>query len=99
MLSAYRRNLCALPIFIAALALSAQAQFTLVQISTDNFTNSDSVHKTEVEPDSFAWGSTIVNAYHVARRPGSIGWGSADVGFSTSTDGGKTWTYGYLPGL
>jgi hypothetical protein len=94
-----RSNICALVIFITTLVLSAHAQFTLVQISTDNFTNSDSVHKTEVEPDSFAWGSTIVMTYHVARRPGSIGWGSADVGFSTSTDGGKTWVYGYLPGL
>src|SRR5579871_2890076 len=82
-----------------ALAPNASAQYTLKQVSVDNFTNSDSVHKTEVEPASFAWGSTIVFTYHVARRPGSIGWGSADVGFSTSTDGGKTWTYGYLPGL
>jgi len=78
---------------------SAQAQFTLKQVSIDRFANTDSVHKTEVEPASFSWGSTIVFTYHVARRPGSIGWGSADVGFSTSTDGGKTWTYGYLPGL
>ena len=77
----------------------ASAQFTLQQISVDNFSNSDSVHKTEVEPATFSWGSTIVSAFHVARRPGSIGWGSADVGFSTSTDGGKTWTYGNLPGL
>jgi hypothetical protein len=99
MLSVSRRNICALVIFIAALVLSAHAQFTLVKVSTDNFTNADSVHQTEVEPDSFAWGSTIVMAYHVARRPGSIGWGSADVGFSTSADGGKTWVYGYLPGL
>jgi hypothetical protein len=96
---ASRRNICALVVLFAALALSAQAQYTLVKISTDNFTNSDSVHKTEVEPDSFAWGNTIVMTYHVARRPGSVGWGSADVGFSTSLDGGKTWTYGYLPGL
>lgn len=85
--------------FGLALTTSAHAQFTLKQVSVDNFTNSDSVHKTEVEPASFAWGSTIVFTYHVARRPGSIGWGSADVGFSTSTDGGKTWTYGYLPAL
>lgn len=76
-----------------------QAQHTVVQISVDRFKNSDSVHRTEVEPDTFAWGSTIVSAFHVARRPGSIGWGSADVGFSTSTDGGLTWTYGYLPYL
>ncbi len=83
----------------AGLSAADNAQFTLKQVSVDNFKNSDSVHKTEVEPASFAWGSTIVFTYHVARRPGSIGWGSADVGYSTSTDAGKTWTYGYLPGL
>jgi hypothetical protein len=81
------------------LVTPAQAQFTLVKLSTDKFTNSDSVHRTEVEPDFFSWGNTIVGTFHVARVPGSIGWGSADVGWSTSTDGGKTWTYGILPGL
>jgi hypothetical protein len=70
-----------------------------VRISSDNLTNTDSDHKTEVEPNSFAWGNTIVSAFHVARRPGTIGWGSGDVGFSTSTDGGKTWHFGDLPGL
>ena len=82
-----------------ALALPARAQTGLAKISTDTFTNSDSDHKTEVEPDTFAWGNTIVSAFHIARRPGSIGWGSADVGFSTSTNGGATWKYGSLPGL
>jgi hypothetical protein len=82
-----------------SLALPAQAQITTVRISVDTLTNTDSDHKTEVEPDTFAWGDTIVSAFHVARRPGSIGWGSGDVGFSTSTNGGKTWTYGDLPGL
>lgn len=84
---------------ITLLATPAHAQFTLVQISTDKFTNSDSDHKTEVEPDTFSWGSTIVSAFHIARRPGSIGWGSADVGYATSTNGGTSWKYGYLPGL
>ena len=73
-----------------ALAWPAGAQNSIVRISTDTLTNTDSVHKTEVEHDSFAWGNTIVSAFHVARRPGSIGWGSGDVGFSTSTDGGLT---------
>jgi len=82
-----------------ALSAPARAQYQLVQVSTDKFTNTDSDHKTEVEPHTFSWGSTIVSAYHVARRPGSIGWGSADIGFSTSTNGGSTWTYGYLPGM
>jgi hypothetical protein len=76
-----------------------QAQFSLKKISIDNLTNTDSTHKTEVEPDTFSWGSTIVSSFHVARRPGSIGWGSGDVGWATSTDGGTTWKSGLLPGL
>ena len=75
------------------------AKTSILKISADTFTNPDSTHKTEVEPSSFAWGSTIVSAFHVGRRPGTIGWGSADVGFATSTNGGKTWKYGSLPGL
>ncbi len=82
-----------------ALVPSTHAQTALVKLSTDTFTNTDSTHRTEVEPDTFAWGNTIVSAFHVARRPGSIGWGSADVGFATSTNGGATWTHGSLPGL
>jgi hypothetical protein len=82
-----------------ALPPLSSAQTGLNKISVDTLTNSDSDHRTEVEPDMFAWGSTMVSAFHVARRPGSIGWGSGDVGFSTSTDGGATWHYGLLPGL
>ena len=86
-------------VFSSALVLPASAQTSLARISIDNLTNADSDHKTEVEPDMFAWGNTIVTAFHVARRPGSIGWGRGDIGYSTSTDGGKTWHYGDLPGL
>jgi hypothetical protein len=79
-----------------AMAAPVEAQFTLVKISTDSFHNSSSQHKTEVEPDTYSWGSTMVAAFQVARIADG---GGADLGFSTSTDGGKTWTYGYLPGL
>jgi hypothetical protein len=82
-----------------SITTSLFGQTSTIRISSDNLTNTDSDHKTEVEPDSFAWGNTIVSAFHVARRPGSIGWGSGDVGYSTSTDGGTTWKYGDLPGL
>lgn len=75
------------------------AQNSPVRISVDTLTNADSDHRTEVEPHMFAWGTTMVSAFHVARRPGSVGWGSGDIGFSTSTDGGKTWHYGLLPAL
>jgi hypothetical protein len=85
-------------VIAVALAMVAPtyAQSNLVKLSTDKFQNPDSEHKTEVEPDTFAWGSTIVSAFQVARVPDG---GGADVGFATSTDGGKTWTSGYLPGL
>lgn len=73
-----------------------QAQITLVKLSTDTFTNSSSQHATEVEPDTFAFGNTIVTAFQVGRI---FGGGSSDIGFATSTDGGTTWTNGFLPGI
>ena len=88
----------AISLMLAA-SSSAQSQYPLVKISVDKLHNKDSVHKTEVEPDFFSWGDTIVGTFHIARVPGSIGWGSGDIGWSTSTDSGKTWTYGVLPGL
>jgi len=81
------------------LAPPVHGQYTLIRLSVDTLHNSDSVHRTEVEPDFFSWGNTIVGTFHVARVPGSIGWGSGDIGWSTSTDSGKTWTHGILPGL
>jgi len=76
--------------------IPAQSSFSLIKLSSDMFHNSDSEHRTEVEPDTFAWGSTIVSTFQVARV---YAHGGADIGFATSTDGGKTWTSGYLPGL
>ncbi len=81
---------------VCSLSTPMHAQSSLVKLSTDTFHNSDSEHRSEVEPDTFAWGSTIVSAFQVARVYGG---GGADVGFATSTDGGKTWTSGYLPAL
>jgi len=90
------------PALLLALTISltlvtpAHAQFTLTQISTDTFNDPDAQHATEVEPDAFGFGNTIVSAFQVGRIYGG---GGSDVGFATSTDGGKTWTSGYLPGL
>jgi hypothetical protein len=74
----------------------AQAQVSLTQLSQDTFTDTPSQHETEVEPSTFSFGSTIVSAFQVARISGG---GGADIGFSTSTNGGSTWTNGYLPGI
>jgi len=82
--------------FAVSLVMVAPAHAQLVKISNDSFHNSSSQHKTEVEPDTYSWGSTMVAAFQVARVANG---GGADLGFSTSTDSGKTWTYGSLPGL
>ena len=74
----------------------APAQIALTQLSQDTFTDPASQHDSEVEPSAFTNGSTIVTAFQVARI---FGGGGADIGFATSTDGGKTWTNGYLPGI
>jgi Putative Ig domain len=68
----------------------------LIKLSTDTFTNNTSQHATEVEPDTFSFGSTIVSAFQIGRL---FGGGSSDIGFATSTDGGVTWTSGLLSGL
>jgi hypothetical protein len=82
----------------AAVMLTAQTarSATLIQISSDPFTNSTSAHRTEVEPDTFSFGSTIVAAFQQGRF---FNGGASDVGFSTSTDGGSTWIHGSLPGI
>ena len=72
------------------------AQTGLTQISSDPFTNSTSFHRTQVEPDTFSFGSTIVSTFQVGRFHSG---GSSDIGFSTSTNNGAHFTQGFLPGL
>src|SRR5216684_7701462 len=67
----------------------------LLQLSSDPFTNSTSQHKTEVEPDTFASGSTFVSAFQVGRF---FNGGASDIGFATSSNGGNSFKNGFLPG-
>src|ERR1700680_2333665 len=69
---------------------------TLHKLSTDTFTNNTSQHATEVEPDTFSFGSTIVATHQTGRF---FDGGSSDIGYVTSKDGGITWTNGFLPGI
>ena len=78
------------------LATTALAQVSVTEISTDTFSNTTSQHATEVEADSYAVGSTIVSVFQIGRFTDG---GSSDIGFSTSTNGGTTWTHGNLPGI
>ncbi len=50
-----------------AFAIAAAASGTLTQLGSDPYTNPTSQHKTEVEPDTFSVGSTIVAAFQVGR--------------------------------
>src|SRR5579863_4976096 len=68
----------------------------LTQISSDPFTVGPGQHATEVEPHMFANGNTLVAAFQTGRiAPG----GATGIGWATSTDGGTTWSHGFLPGL
>ncbi len=86
----------ALAASLALVLATAAAASTRVQISSDPFTNSTSYHRTQVEPDTFAFGSTIVAAVQTGRFASG---GSSDIGWATSRDGGASWTHGFLPGI
>lgn len=101
-----RRLIPALALATAVLFWSAgtalAAPPTLKQISSDPFTNATAVdgvdvfHQTELEPDTFTFGSTIVSVFQVGRFHNG---GASDIGFATSTNGGASWKHGFLPGL
>ncbi|HEY2887758.1 MAG TPA: sialidase family protein, partial [Candidatus Limnocylindrales bacterium] len=73
-----------------------------LHISTDPFSqatchgSATTSHQTEVEPDTFSNGSTIVAAFQVGRIYDG---GACAIGFATSTNNGASWTSGLLPGI
>jgi len=89
-------------VFALSSTIFAFASVTLQQISADPFTNSPTSsnpnglydqHKTEDEPDTFAFGSTFVSTFQVGRV---FNGGASDIGFATSING--SFTEGLLPG-
>jgi BNR repeat-like domain len=78
-----------------ATSLSAFASTNLLQLSSDPYTVPPGQHATEVEPDTFAASGTLVSAFQVGRI---FGGGATNIGFATSTNGGKGFTSGFLPG-
>ncbi|HEX6675187.1 MAG TPA: sialidase family protein [Actinomycetes bacterium] len=85
---------------IAALALlttiPAAANVALTRVSTDTFTNPTSQHATQVEPDTFASGSTIVSAFQTGRF---FDGGASGIAVARSGNSGATWTTTVLPGI
>lgn len=82
-------------LFLATSA-TAMGAVTLTQVISDPFSNPESQHATAVEPDTFAFGNTIVVGSQIGRY---FNGGSSGTGFATSTNGGSSWTSGALPRL
>src|SRR5882762_9861629 len=81
-------------VLVAALVPAGVGAAT-THLSTDPFTqatckaSATTNHHTEVEPDTFSNGSTIVATFQVGRV---FDGGSCDIGFATSTTNGGAWT-------
>lgn len=68
----------------------------LLQLGLDHATDTPSQHRTQVEPDSFAYGDTIVTVFQSGLYANG---GASSIDWATSSDGGATWKRGNLPGL
>lgn len=83
-------------VLILSTALAAFAVVPITKISQDTYTNSTSQHKTQVEPDTFSYGNTIVMATQTGRFYDG---GASNIAWAASQDGGTTWVSGNLPGI
>src|SRR5207247_8967597 len=77
-------------------AVGASCETVTRQLSRDPFADEEGQHQTEVEPASYAVGSTIVTAFQAGRM---VDGGASGIGFATSKDGGAHWRSGFLPSL
>jgi len=77
-------------------SVARDCEVTSRQISTDTLTGGGGQHATEVEPDSFAFGQTIVAVFQVGRVESG---GATAIGVATSVDAGRHWRSGLLPGV
>ena len=85
-------------VLVGGLALAATVyagSVVATPISADPYTNTDSQHRTQLEPDSFGWGNTVVATFQTGRF---FDGGSSNIGWATTTNAGRTWTTGMLPG-
>jgi hypothetical protein len=93
--SSLRRTLVAAAALAALAAAPASANIAVTRVSTDPFTNSSSQHATELEPDTFSSGGTLVSAFQVGRF---FDGGGSDIGWATRDSHGH-WSSGFLPGM
>jgi hypothetical protein len=74
---------------------SSGPQPSLSAVSEDPYTNPGTYHRTQVEPVTAAFGSTVVSVFQTGR---ATNWGASNFGWAVSRDAGATWTDGFLPG-
>src|SRR5215468_5499900 len=67
----------------------------LVRVSSDPIIKAGEEHATEAEPDTIAVGNKVLSSFMVGNVPTC----TDDIGWAFSSDGGRTWTHGLLPGL
>ncbi|HEY3610018.1 MAG TPA: sialidase family protein, partial [Pseudonocardiaceae bacterium] len=82
---------------VAFVTPAGATQHDVTRISNDPYTNTTSPaaqHRTEVEPDTFAFGFTVVSAFQVGRVANG---GASNIGWAVSRDGGHSWRHGFLP--
>src|SRR3954469_23935580 len=82
---------------LGLVAFAKPSTVPVTRISTDPYTNGTSIHQTEVEPDTYAYGNTIVSAFQVGRATAATGGGCSNIGWPPRTDRGVTWVNGFLP--
>jgi hypothetical protein len=75
---------------------ASSALAAMTPVSSDPFTNPTSQHATAVEPDSFAFGHTVVEASQLGRF---FDGGASGIGWARSGNDGATWVSGSLPGI
>src|SRR5947208_6446905 len=81
---------------ITAASQAAYANVAITQVSLDPFTNTNAQHRTEVEPDTFVQGSTIVATFQAG---GLAGAASSAIGLATRTNSARPWATAFLSAL
>jgi hypothetical protein len=76
--------------------VAADCETVSRQLSRDTTAAWKGQHETQVEPDSFSYGSTLVTVFQSGRL---VDGGAVSNGYATSRNGGRTWRSGLLPGL
>ena len=77
-------------------AVAGSCELVGRRLSRDPYTDPESQHETQVEPDSATNGRTTVAAFQVGRR---FDGAATNIGFAVTTDAGTTWRSGLLPRL